>query len=44
MAELVPVRALLYDPKRAGPLDALVAPPYDVVSELERAAPDVRIG
>ena len=38
MAEVVPVRALLYDPKRAGPLDALVAPPYDVVSEPERAA------
>jgi uncharacterized protein (DUF1015 family) len=37
MAELVPVRALLYDSKRAGPLDALVAPPYDVVSEPERA-------
>ena len=38
MAEVVPVRALLYDPKRAGPLDDLVAPPYDVVSETERAA------
>src|SRR5215813_9925945 len=38
MAEVVPVRALLYDPQRAGPLDALVAPPYDVVSETERVA------
>jgi len=38
MAELAPVRALLYDTRRAGPLDALVAPPYDVVSEADRAA------
>jgi len=38
MAEVVPTRGLLYDPARAGPLDALVAPPYDVVSETERSA------
>ena len=38
MAEVLPVRGLLYDPARAGPLDALVAPPYDVVSEAERTA------
>jgi uncharacterized protein (DUF1015 family) len=38
MAEVVPVRALSYDPARAGPLDALIAPPYDVVSEADRAA------
>jgi uncharacterized protein (DUF1015 family) len=38
MAELVPVRGLLYDSARAGPIDALIAPPYDVVSESERAA------
>ena len=38
MAEVMPVRALRYDPERASPLDALIAPPYDVVSETERAA------
>src|SRR5882762_650633 len=38
MAEVVPTRGLLYDPARAGPFDALVAPPYDVVSETERSA------
>src|SRR5262249_34353878 len=38
MADVVPVRALSYDQKRAGPLDALIAPPYDVVSEADRAA------
>src|SRR2546430_17702399 len=38
MAEVMPVRALRYDPGRASPLDALIAPPYDVVSETERAA------
>jgi len=38
MAEVVPFRGLLYDSAQAGPLDALIAPPYDVVSESERAA------
>jgi len=38
MAEVVPLRGLLYDSARAGPLDALIAPPYDVVSPSERAA------
>jgi uncharacterized protein (DUF1015 family) len=38
MAEVVPVRGLLYDPARAGAADSLVAPPYDVVSDPERAA------
>src|ERR1700694_2173417 len=38
MAEVVPTRGLLYDPARAGPLDALVPLPYDVVSESERSA------
>jgi uncharacterized protein (DUF1015 family) len=38
MAEVVPFRGLLYDSAQAGPLDALIAPPYDVVSEPERAA------
>jgi uncharacterized protein (DUF1015 family) len=33
-----PFRALRYDPAVAGPLDGLVAPPYDVIApeELER--------
>lgn len=32
MPEVVPFVALRYDPAVAGPLDALTAPPYDVVS------------
>src|SRR5437867_11354068 len=36
MAEIAPFRALLYDPARAGSLDRLLAPPYDVVSPAER--------
>jgi uncharacterized protein (DUF1015 family) len=31
-----PFRALRYDPAVAGPLDALVAPPYDVISDEAR--------
>ena len=38
MAELRPFSALRYDVERAGPLDSLVAPPYDVLSEAERDA------
>src|SRR2546428_7885046 len=38
MAEVLPVRGLLYDPARAGRFDDLVAPPYDVISESDRAA------
>jgi uncharacterized protein (DUF1015 family) len=37
VAEVRPFRALLYDTSRAGPLEALVAPPFDVVSDQERA-------
>ena len=37
MALLKPFRALRYDPGTAGPLDGLVAPPYDVVSPEQRA-------
>jgi uncharacterized protein (DUF1015 family) len=33
-----PFRALRYDPAVAGPLERLVAPPYDVISEDARAA------
>lgn len=36
MAEIKPFRALRYDTERAGPLEDLVAPPYDVVGPEER--------
>jgi uncharacterized protein (DUF1015 family) len=38
MATISPFRALRYDESVAGPLASLVAPPYDVISDLERAA------
>src|SRR5947209_2406945 len=38
MAEVLPVRGLLYEHARAGRFDDLVAPPYDVISESDRAA------
>ncbi len=38
MAEIAPFRGIVYDPARAGPLDRLLAPPYDVISPPERAA------
>jgi uncharacterized protein (DUF1015 family) len=37
VAELRPFPALRYDVERAGPLESLVAPPYDVLSDAERA-------
>jgi uncharacterized protein (DUF1015 family) len=37
MATIRPFRAFRYDESRAGPLAALVAPPYDVISAGERA-------
>ena len=37
MADVRPFRAERYDEAKAGPLEALVAPPYDVISEEERA-------
>jgi uncharacterized protein (DUF1015 family) len=37
MAEIQPLKALHYDRRLAGPLDALVAPPYDVIDAAERA-------
>ena len=37
MAEVRPFRALRYDETVAGPLDGLVAPPYDVVDDEQRA-------
>jgi uncharacterized protein (DUF1015 family) len=36
MADVRPFRALRYDEAKAGPLDRLVAPPYDVLSSAER--------
>jgi uncharacterized protein (DUF1015 family) len=38
MAKIRPFRALRYDEGVAGPLEALVAPPYDVISEDDRRA------
>src|SRR4051795_6769573 len=37
MADVQPLRALHYDPAVAGPLDRLVAPPYDVIDAERRA-------
>lgn len=36
MADVRPFRALRYDEERAGPLEQLVAPPYDVIGPDER--------
>jgi uncharacterized protein (DUF1015 family) len=36
MAEIRPFSALRYDEATAGPLEQLVAPPYDVISDAER--------
>jgi uncharacterized protein (DUF1015 family) len=36
MAEVKPFRAWRYDERRAGPLESLVAPPYDVISAEQR--------
>src|SRR4051795_6668463 len=38
MPTVQPFRALRYDGAVVGPLDALVAPPYDVISDSERRA------
>ena len=37
MPRIRPFSALRYDPDLAGPLDTLVAPPYDVISDAQRA-------
>ena len=37
MAEIRPFRGVRYDEAKAGPLDSLVAPPYDVIGPEERA-------
>ena len=36
MAEIRPFRALRYDLEQAGEIEALVCPPYDIISEEER--------
>jgi uncharacterized protein (DUF1015 family) len=38
VADVRPFRALRYEEAKAGPLESLVAPPYDVISEDERKA------
>src|SRR3954463_6820478 len=37
MADVKPLRALHYDPAVGGPVDAVVAPPYDVIDPEQRA-------
>ena len=37
MADVQPLRALHYDPAVAGPLQDVVAPPYDVIDASQRA-------
>jgi uncharacterized protein (DUF1015 family) len=38
MAEIQPLRAIRYEPAVAGPIDSVVAPPYDVIDSEQRAA------
>jgi len=38
MADIQPLRALRYEPSVAGPLQDLIAPPYDVIDPGQRAA------
>lgn len=42
MAEIQPLRALRYDPAATGGLQDVVAPPYDVIDEEQRAALEQR--
>ena len=42
MAEIQPIRALRYDPDRTGGLQDVVAPPYDVIDDQQRAALEAR--
>jgi uncharacterized protein (DUF1015 family) len=37
MAQIEPLKALRYEPSVAGPLQDLVAPPYDVIDDAQRA-------
>jgi uncharacterized protein (DUF1015 family) len=36
--QIEPLRGVLFDAAKAGPLESLIAPPYDVISPAERAA------
>jgi uncharacterized protein (DUF1015 family) len=38
MARIEPLKTLRYDPRVVGSLDAVTAPPYDVIDDAERAA------
>src|SRR5258708_18791210 len=38
LAEIASLRGVLYDPAKAGPLERVLAPPYDVISPAEREA------
>ena len=38
MADIQPLRTLRYEPRVVGSLDAVTAPPYDVIDDAERAA------
>ncbi len=42
MAEIEPLRALHYDPEKTGGLQPVVAPPYDVIDDQQRAALEAR--
>ena len=42
MAEIQPIRALRYDRDRTGGLQDVVAPPYDVIDDAQRAALEAR--
>jgi uncharacterized protein (DUF1015 family) len=42
MAEIQPIRALRYDVDRTGGLQDVVAPPYDVIDDAQRAALEAR--
>ena len=42
MAEIQPIRALRYDLDRTGGLQDVVAPPYDVIDDAQRAALEAR--
>src|ERR1700759_3517008 len=42
MAEIQPIRALRYDIDRTGGLQDVVAPPYDVIDDAQRAALEAR--
>src|SRR5918992_334721 len=37
MADVQPLRTLRYEPRAVGSLEAVIAPPYDVIGEAERA-------